>query len=189
MAHEYLTELNREQRLAVEENARTKDEFERYKLDAGRKILEANAQAEQAKLELEKFKAARSLSHEQQSRITSKLKPFAGTVFDAAHGPKGDPEPIVFLRFLEPTLLSAGWIAIPWTGGGETYTEVGMPTIGLTAVTNVLVDVHPDWWPKYGAAATALAAALVAEGIDAKADSERASVKSDAIHIRVGRKM
>ena len=61
--------------------------------------------------------------------------------------------------------------------------------MGLTAVTNVIVDVHPDWWAKYGLAANALAAALVAEEIDAIADSKPTSVKTDAIHIRVGRKM
>jgi hypothetical protein len=56
-------------------------------------------------------------------------------------------------------------------------------------VTNVIVDVHPDWWKKYGAAANALAAALEAEGIDAIADSKPSSINTDAIHIRVGRKM
>jgi len=64
-----------------------------------------------------------------------------------------------------------------------------MPPIGLTAVTNVIVDVHPDHWAKFGVAATALAKALSEESIDAIADSRPTTINTNAIHVRIGRKL
>jgi hypothetical protein len=149
----------------------------------------AEQKAAEAQLALEKFKAPRILNQDQQARIAEKLKPFAGAAYDTGMGPKGDPESLYILRSIHAALLLANWNHIAWTGGGETYTEPEMPPIGLTTVTNVIVDVHPDRWEKLGPAATALAAALAAEGIDAIADSKSTSVNSDAIHIRIGRKL
>jgi hypothetical protein len=149
---------------------------------------EANARALEARLELEKFKSARSLAPDQQKEIAAKLQRFAGTIFDAAVGPMGDPEPIVFLRTLEPCLISAGWKSIPWTGGGMVYTEDGLASIGIGSVTNVIVDVAPGSWDRLGPAAQALAVALVAAGIDAIA-SRSSNINNDAIHIRIGRKL
>ncbi len=114
------------------------------------------------------------------------LKQFAGTKFDAAIGPKGGPEPLYLLRSIHAALLVAGWRHIPWTGGGETYTESPMPAIGLTMVTNVIIDVHPDKWREFGAAANAVATALAQAGIDAIADSQPTSVNTSAMHIRIG---
>jgi hypothetical protein len=149
----------------------------------------AKAEAAKANLELARFKAPRTLSPEQQARITAKLKAFVGIVFDGGIGPKGDPEPLFLLHSIRSALIVAGWSHIAWTGGGETYTEPGIPSIGLTMVTNVIVDVHPDQLQRFGAAAKALAAALAAEGIAAIADSQPTSIRSDAIHIRIGRKL
>lgn len=149
---------------------------------------EANARALEARLELEKYKAARTLTAAQQTSIESALKTYSGTVFDTAVGPMGDPEPIVFLRVLEPVLVNAGWKPTKWSGGGIEYTEVGMPPIGITSVTNVIVDVAPAAWNKLGPAANALAAALAAVGIDAIA-SNTSPINNEIIHVRVGRKM
>jgi hypothetical protein len=159
-------------------------------------IAESNTRAEEAKeraakanLELQRFKAPRTLSPAQQARIAAKLKAFVGILYDGGIGPKGDPEPLYIFRSIHSALSSAGWTQIAWTGGEETYTEAGMSPIGLTMVTNVIVDVHPDQWEKLGAAATALAAALSEEGIDAIADSKPTTIKGNAIHIRIGRKL
>jgi hypothetical protein len=148
----------------------------------------ANAKALEARLELEKYKAARTLTAEQQKATEAALKPFSGTLFDAAVGPMGDPEPIVFLRILEPVLVKAGWKPIAWSGGGMEYTEVGMPPIGITSVTNVIVDVAPSAWERLGPAANALASALAKAGIDAIA-SNTSPINNEMIHVRVGRKM
>jgi hypothetical protein len=149
----------------------------------------AEQRAAEADLKLEQFKAPRVLSSDKQQGITDKLKPFAGTVFDAGIGPKGDPEPIYLIRSISAALSLAGWKFIPWTGGGETLTEPPMPPIGLTAVTNVIIDVYPDYWKKFGAAATALAAALADADIAAIADSKPTSINAEAIHVRIGRKL
>lgn len=156
---------------------------------ANERAAVAELQAAQARLELQNFKAPRTLNQVQLARVAEKLKPFAGTVYDAGIGPKGDPEPLYILRSIHAALSSAAWDQIPWTGGGDTYTELGMETVGLTMVTNVIIDVHPGKWHKFGPAAVALAEALAAEGIDAIADSTPTSMDSDAIHVRIGRKL
>ena len=66
--------------------------------------------------------------------------------------------------------------------------EPPMPKVGLTMVTDVIIDVHPDKWTKFGDAANALASALAAAGIAVIADSQPTSVNTDAIHVRIGRK-
>ena len=195
-----LREEARAKTAAVEsETAKAHAEIEKSRAmiaTADARSAEAHAEAERAKaeaakanLELAKFKAPRVLSPEQQARISAKLRTFSGTVFDAGIGPKGDPEPLYIFRSIRSAAIAAGWSHIAWTGGGETYTEPGMSAIGLTMVTNVIVDVHPNRLQKFGAAAQALAAALAAEGIDAIADSKPTSIDSDAIHIRIGRKL
>jgi hypothetical protein len=152
-------------------------------------IADANARALEAQAALAKYKAPRTLTPEQQAKISDKLKRFGPLKFDAGVGPKGDPEPLYILRNIFSSLISAGWVQIPWTGGGETYTDPPMLAVGLSSVTNVIVDVHPDYWAKYGAAAQALADALRTEGIDAIADSKPTSINNDAIHLRIGRKL
>jgi hypothetical protein len=151
-------------------------------------VGEAEQRAAEAKLALEKFKAPRVLNQEQQSAVSAAVKPFAGTIFDAGIGPKGDPEPLYLLRSIHAALVRAGWKPVDWTGGGETYLEPPMPKVGLTMVTDVIIDVHPDKWTKFGDAANALASALAAAGIAVIADSQPTSVNTDAIHVRIGRK-
>jgi hypothetical protein len=153
------------------------------------RVGEANQRAAEAQLALEKFKAPRILSAEQQDRIAAQLRTFSGTPFDGSIGPKGDPEPIYLFRGIHSALVEAGWKPMAWDGGGEAYTIDGLPLLGLTSVTNVIVDVHPTHWAKLGPAAKALAAALVKEGVDAIADSSPTSLDGDAVHIRIGRKL
>jgi hypothetical protein len=149
----------------------------------------AQARAAEAQLELAKFKAARILSAEQQTRISEKLKPFAGAKYDAGIGPMGDPEPLYLLRSIHSALSAAGWEQVAWTGGGATYTEAPILDVGLTMVTNVMVDVHPKYWAQLGTAASALADALNAEGIAATEDSKPTTIHTEMIHLRIGRKL
>ena len=138
---------------------------------------------------LETCLAARSLFPAQQEHIAGKLRPFLGTPFDGAIGPKGDPEPMLLMHSIGSALLLAGWKPIPSPGNTETYVDPSLASIGLTSVTNVIIDVHPDHWAKFGAAATALAKALTDEGIAAATDSQPTSIDTDAIHVRIGRKL
>jgi hypothetical protein len=163
--------------------------LDRFKLDTEQKISEANARTADAKLELAKFKAPRILTGAQQSIVAGKVSAFRGTKFDAGIGPKGDPEPLYLLRSIVDSLKSVGWVQVPWTGDGETYTEAPLLPVGLTMVTNVIVDVHPEHLAALGPAAKALADALNAEGIDALADSRPTTIHTEVIHIRIGRKL
>ena len=150
---------------------------------------EATARAAEAQLALEKFKAPRTLTAAAQGRLKATLNSFAGTIFDIGIGPMGDPEPLYLARSIHLALSAANWTQVGWTGGGQTYTEPPMPSLGVTTVSNVIVDVHPNWWPKFKDAAEAFAGALNAEGIDAVADSQPTSINTEAIHIRIGRKL
>jgi hypothetical protein len=125
----------------------------------------------------------------QKQHISNAVRQFRGTAFDIGIGPKGDPEPIYLAKAIGAALSEAGWSPIPWAGGGETYTDPPLPPFGLTSVTNVIVDVHPTYWAKYGSAVTALAAALIEEEIDADAKSSQSTIDTDAIHLRIGRKL
>lgn len=138
---------------------------------------------------LETCLAARHMSLDKQYKLTAALNPFAGTAFDAAIGPRDDPEPLYLLRAIHSALVAAGWKAQAWTTGDTLLTEAPMPPIGETMVTNVIVDVGPTHWAKFGQAATALAKALADAGIDAIADTKPTSIDTDAIHIRIGRRL
>jgi hypothetical protein len=154
---------------------------------------QANARAVEAQLALEKFKAPRLLTLERQARISSRLKPFAGTPFDVAVGPMGDPEPVVLATAILSTLTNAGWHQIEWkTRDAQLLlTEPGKPNFGAAAVTNVIVDIHPAQAERLWSIAKALEAVLVAEGIDAQAQqgSGGRNTNENAIHIMIGRKM
>ncbi len=157
--------------------------------DANARAADANARALEAKLELEKFKAPRILNTVQGARIASKLVAFSMTRYDVGIGPKGDPEPLYLAREIVESLSNAGWMQVPWSGDGETYTEQPMQSVGLTMVTNVIIDVYPPHWARLGPAAQALARALNDEGIAAIADSRATAVPTDVIHVRIGRKL
>jgi hypothetical protein len=73
---------------------------------------QSTIKAQQAKiLALETCLAARSISFDKQKQLTEALRPFAGTVFDAAIGPRSDPEPLYLLRSIHSSLILAGWKA------------------------------------------------------------------------------
>lgn len=163
---------------------------------ANERSAEANARAEEAALELDRFRAPRSLSRDQLYRVVEKVKIFAPLEFDASVNP-GDPEFKRCLGFIERALQVAGWTQKSWDGPyfSENRSSVGLPNIGLGAsVSNVaiffLIEEVP---PRYADAATALAGALMLEGITAEARGtfKRAGInptKQYPIHIAVGPK-
>jgi hypothetical protein len=155
--------------------------------EANARAADANARALQAQVELAKFKAPRTLTQEQQDRITSKLSAFSGTQFDAAVGPIGDPEPELLLRVIETTLEKAGWAQIDWKGAKMQLATPGKKIAGLSSVTNVIVEADPP----LAQATFELAAALNAEGIAALAQgsSNDATANTNTVHIMIGRKM
>lgn len=139
-------------------------------------------------LSLETCLAARHISPDKQRELTNKLRSFSGVTFDAAIGPRGDPEPLYLLRAIHSSLVMAGWKPTAWTTG-ELLTEPPMSPVGETMVTNVIIDVGLSHRSELGNAATALAKALTDVGIDAIADSNSTSIDTDAIHVRIGRRL
>jgi hypothetical protein len=78
-------------------------------------ISDANARAIEAQLALEKFKAPRTLSPEQQRRIASKLLAFEGTTFELITY-RAEPEPASLAESIGAAVKNAKWSLIPVDG-------------------------------------------------------------------------
>jgi hypothetical protein len=182
--------------LQREEIAASRDEFERYKLDAGAKISAANAEAAsasqnaaQAQLALEKLKAPRLLSANAVATLSTQMRSFPRT--PVAYGVFQDPESIALLEQLSGALLSAGWIEQAWNSGGDVLlTRGSRPGVGFTYVTGVYVQADQSHVTDFGPIITALAKLLTDAGIDAKPEVGRMApnTNNDAIKILIGQK-
>ena len=163
-------------------------EAESHLADALQRAAEAKQEVVKANLELAKLKTPRSLTEEQRKRIASKLKSFPPMEFDVALTDLPDPQDL--LPQLENALEMAGWTEVDWKGGSIAFVRPPRRTAGLVTLTGVVIQMHKEQVGKFGAAAVALAQALNAEGIDAKAEPG-VGPKNDnanAIHILIGEK-
>jgi hypothetical protein len=147
---------------------------------------EANARALESQLALEKYKAPRSLSSEQQARITAKMKGFAGVPFDFVI--QADSEPIGLMEQIGTALKAAGLVWEPWHNG-VVFRPPGLPQTGITAASGLIIQIDNSKAPQWGAAVIALKDALLAEGIAADARGITDGTETpNAIHIYIGRK-
>jgi hypothetical protein len=154
------------------------------------RTAEANQKAQEAALELAKFRAPRLLSREQMDRISDKVSQFAPLMFDANVTP-GNPEFRDCLRHIELALKNAGWAQIDWIGSGEigNRQSIGLPSFGMTAsVRNILIGFLFEETSKYVSPAETLADALMAEGITAHACAMLPGSTTAPIHVIVGPK-
>jgi hypothetical protein len=120
-------------------------------------IAEANARALEAKVELEKYRAPRSLTDEQVARIREKVRPFSGQVFGAITY-WGESEPVALTKRIgDLALIPAGWIF----SKAERFEAL----VGIVSGIAVLVSAESD--PKSVAAAKVLVEALNNEGLAA----------------------
>jgi hypothetical protein len=153
-------------------------------------IAHANARALEAQLALEKYRAPRSLTVEQQNRISEKLRPLGVVQFDAAviHT---DAETHYLLDMITPALAATGWTQVDWGNDSSVLKRPGKPDVGEWAATNVIIAVPNELISRLGTAANQLAAALTEEGIPAQAqDAQGMVVKNhDVLHLLIGRKM
>jgi hypothetical protein len=78
---------------------------------ANERAAKAEERAAEAKLELEKFRAPRSISNAARSQMADTLKKYAGTKFEFASG--NDPESLSLVDAIEGILTSAGWVVVP----------------------------------------------------------------------------
>ena len=162
-----------------------------FRLDiakANERAARAAARAAEANLELAKLKAPRTLNAGQQKRAGEKLRPFAGMQFDIAL--LTDPETQDLLPEVEDLLTGAGWIQIDWSGSDIVYTRSNRHIAGLISVSGVVIQMHPEKVAQFTKAAQALALALSAEGIAAKAQPGLGvpNTNPNAIHVLVGKK-
>lgn len=147
------------------------------------RAAEAQKQAAEAKLELAKLKEPRTVNQEQQRRIRAKIKPFAGTKFDL-YVSTGSSEPVALMNTIEGTLRSAGWV----------MEKPSTPILfadkaGVAALSGLLVQIARERSADFLKAATALASALRAEGIEARAEANLDTGNNhDAIHVMIGSK-
>lgn len=137
---------------AAEANERAK------MLESG--IADANARALEAQLALEKFKAPRGLTPDQQRSIIEKIKSLSGQEFQGAIA-SGTADGRLFWNAIHKTLTDAGWIFVsPSTGYGEPPAAVPIaPSAGITIFA-------PGENTSTYAAGMTLAKALADEGFD-----------------------
>jgi hypothetical protein len=125
---------------ASEANAKS----ESFRLDiakANESAKQAEARAAEATLALERLKAPRTLSIEQQTRIREKLRKFAGQKFDFNVYPES--EPMALATMFDAILKSAGWERIDSQSGAIVVTVAGS-TAGTAYLNGVEVFVGPD---------------------------------------------
>lgn len=130
--------------------------LENEALKAKEEIIKADARATEAKLELEKFKAPRNLTNEQQLRISDKLKQFAGIPFDLVTYPN-DREPASLSKQIINILISSRWIYKP-----------PKKSFLLGSATGIVIVINKNAPPKILEAADALVKALKSENIEAR---------------------
>ena len=109
--------------------------------------VEANARVLEAQLALEKFKAPRLLTTDQQARIVDKVRWLAGARFDLSVV-TGDPEALNFMIHIADTLEKAGWSWIEFNHPGGPFMQVydipGKPNVGMIGAWAVLIQAHPE---------------------------------------------
>jgi uncharacterized protein YdbL (DUF1318 family) len=170
---------------AAEANERAK-KYQDSIAEANARAAEAMKAAEQerlARVKIEEKLAWRDLNPEKQRRVEAKLKKFTGTEFEIRVFQ--EPEALHLLNIMVEILHLAGWIQRPVDAAMEVSTKYGAAGISVDAGIRILAD------PKHSdlrVPASALAAALLAEGIDAVAAEVLLERHPERIHILIGKK-
>jgi hypothetical protein len=151
---------------------------------------EANARASEAALQLEKFRAPRTLNDEQLQRIVSRVREFAGQEYRAVLTAGGFDVRNVWIA-LNKALTTAGWSRMPPPG-----VAFGEPPAGIAAGSQsgivVAIAVAPPLARRAGVvpAARALTEALDSVGLDARMEltGDHNERKPNIITIHIGLK-
>ena len=150
------------------------------------RAAEANAVASQAQLELEKLKQPRTITPEDQEKIITALKTFAGQHF--SFSVFSDPEALALVRVLDAMLKSAGWLRVP-SQIGAIVVDVAGDTAGTSHNSGVGAFIGPDNLHAELALLT-LSKALTDAGIPCQANrtEQLRNTSTKAIVINVGKK-
>jgi hypothetical protein len=154
-------------------------------------VAEANARADEARLELEKFKTPRDFPTEKQSLLTEKMRKFSNIQFDTGVA-SPDPEHLFLLKQITEALEKAGWTAVAWHGPGLTIGDENSDrAIGLASVAGIAIFVNPDSKTELWAAVAELTDCLNDAGLSTHNGRMAVSgnTNADTIHVMVGRKM
>jgi hypothetical protein len=147
---------------------------------------EANKRAAEAALELERFKAPRTLPNEQQQHVASRVRQFVGQEYTAVLVPGSFDAPILWTD-LDKALTSAGWSRMPPAG-----LATGQPPAGVALVpaSGSIIAIDRSRPTGVMSAASALIQALNSVGLDAKAGltQDPKEKRPNIITIRIGLK-
>ena len=154
-------------------------EAQRHLAESNERAAHAEQESAEAKLALEKFKAPRVLSPQEQQVIASRVSKFVGqeysvtTFWDLK-------EPLAFSNQLHHVLQAAGWKYIPPGEGGAFL---------LGGIAGVQVWVHPDADLPVKEAATALISALeeIGQNPTLKLQNPK-NAKDNKINLNIGTK-
>ena len=130
----------------------------------------------------EKTKAPRSLSQEQQSRITAALTPYAGQEYNLSVGPDSESESL--LCQIDSALRAAKWKRLPSPYAITIDTQCG--TFNVSSLWGVRIRLSDKADTKHQWNMLMLADALKAEGISADASIEAEEPSSTTIAVTVG---
>jgi hypothetical protein len=150
-------------------------------------LSEARERAQEAELELARLKAPRTLTPEQQQRVTSKLQKFAGQEFAGQVTPGSDDARPLW-EALDKALRAANWVRVPPYGLAVGDPPAGVPLAPNSGVTVFVAASRAD---EVAATAQALASALMAEGLIAGLSASagpRMEQRPNVIVIEIGRK-
>lgn len=178
--------------LQDEADIEAKQALDKYKSNSAKLISDANARGEEAKtkaleaqLALEKFRAPRVLSAEQQQAIIGALKKFQGQEYAGEIG-GGIPDASVLWHSIDNALLMAGWIRLPPPGMSIGNSSVGIslvPPVGIAIIT------REDDLPVLAGRAMPLVIELKRAGIEATLSIDVQNViRAKSIVIQIGPK-
>jgi len=154
-------------------------------------VADANARADEARLELEKFKTPRDFPTEKQAVLTGKMRKFSNIRFDTGVAAP-DPEHLFLLKQITEALKEAGWANVAWQGPGLTIGDQNSAAaVGLASVAGVAIFVNPDSKIELWNVVVELTDCLNDAGLVTHKGRMAVSgnTNADTIHVMVGRKM
>jgi hypothetical protein len=147
-------------------------------------IADADARAAAAQLAVDKFKAPRTLTLEQQARVTAAVTAYAGQEYTLSVAAGSEAENLVCA--IDAALTAAQWNRI--SGSYATTVDTKCGTVGLNMLSGLSIRLSDNAATEQQWNVLALVNALRAEGIavDGAIDAENGS--STAIAVMVGMK-
>jgi hypothetical protein len=152
--------------------------------EANERSAKAQEEAAKANLELERIKAPRTISSQDQTEIIAALKPFSGTPYDLVVGT--DSESLNFMKTIQSLLTQAGWVQVPAKGAvGLTNSN---PLIGITVTAGVYIEIDAGKLGVWLPAIDKFKVAFEAKNIPVHGSAAQTGVDPTAVHVGVGKK-